>query len=160
MIEQSPRCADDDVNAASQGVSLRAGRGATGDGEDAQLGVRSTEPSNLLGDLRAQLASGTDDERLDDAAVDIETLEERQGERGGLAAAGLRLADEIAASEPDRDRRRLDRRRLGEAKLRGDLHQSWRQRKRIEAWHTASIAALGLTSASRGFAAELDAAPP
>ena len=38
-----------------------------------------------------------------------EALEQRQGERGGLAGAGRRLGEQVAAGEERRDRRGLDR---------------------------------------------------
>ena len=39
----------------------------------------------------------------------VEVLEQRQAERGGLAGAGLGLADHVLAAEHDRDRLLLDR---------------------------------------------------
>ena len=41
-----------------------------------------------------------------------EPLEDRQGERGGLAGAGRRLGEQVAAREQRRDRRGLDGRGL------------------------------------------------
>jgi hypothetical protein len=42
-----------------------------------------------------------------------QALDRRQHERGGLAGARLRDAEQVAAFEQDRDRLCLDRRRLG-----------------------------------------------
>ena len=65
-----------------------------------------------LGDLDAQLAGRREHERLDLGTVGIDVLDHRQPERGGLAGAGLRLADHVAALEQRRDRLLLDRARL------------------------------------------------
>jgi hypothetical protein len=56
----------------------------------------------------------------------VQPLQQRQGESGGLAGAGLRGADQVAAGEYDGDGLRLDRGGLGVALL-GD-----RARKRVE----------------------------
>jgi hypothetical protein len=77
-----------------------------------------------LGDLRGELARRGEDERLRLPAArqllsgreprDLlrqQVLEDRKGERGGLAGARLRDAEEISPREKRRDRPRLDRRR-------------------------------------------------
>ena len=50
-----------------------------------------------LGDLDRQLAGWRQDQRLRFGGLDIDLLEQRQREGGGLAGAGLRLADEVMA---------------------------------------------------------------
>ncbi len=66
-----------------------------------------------LGDLQRQLAGGGEDERaraalLGGALGARQTIEDRQRERGGLAGAGLRAAEDVAAGQQVRDRLRLD----------------------------------------------------
>ena len=74
-------------------------------------------------------------------ALQIELLQDRQRERGGLAGAGLRLADEIASRQQRGNRARLNRRRRLVAELRerieersgkaegseGGVRQAWRE---------------------------------
>jgi hypothetical protein len=64
-----------------------------------------------LGDLDAQLTGRREHERLDVGVVGIDALDHRQPERRGLAGAGLRLADHIAALEQHGDCLLLDRAR-------------------------------------------------
>ena len=66
---------------------------------------------NLLGGLDRQLAGRDQHERLGSALAWIERRQQRQGERGGLAGAGLRLPDQVFAGEKRRDRARLNGRR-------------------------------------------------
>jgi hypothetical protein len=75
--------------------------------------------------LRGELARGHEDEtahgvarrRLAGAGVPREQLQHRQGEAGGLAGAGLRGGEKIAAGENDGDGLRLDGGGLGVALL-------------------------------------------
>jgi hypothetical protein len=64
-----------------------------------------------LRDLDAQLARRREHERLDILVGRVDELDHRQPERGGLAGAGLRLADHVAALEQLGDRLLLDRAR-------------------------------------------------
>ena len=70
-----------------------------------------------LGDLDAELARRGEHDRLHLLALGVEVLEQRQAEGGGLAGAGLRLADHVVAGEQLRDRLLLDRGRLLVAEL-------------------------------------------
>src|SRR5699024_6259202 len=63
-----------------------------------------------LGDLDRELARRRQHERLRFRLRAVEPREDRQRERGGLAGAGLRLTEQVAAFEQRRDRRGLDRR--------------------------------------------------
>ena len=67
------------------------------------------DAAELLVDLDAQLAGGTEDEGLDRPAVGIGALDDGNAEGGGLAAAGVCLADQVATGEGEGDRSRLDR---------------------------------------------------
>ena len=60
---------------------------------------------------------GSENERLGLLGLRIEELEHRQAEGGGLAGAGLRLADDVVPGEQLGDRLLLDRRRVGVAEL-------------------------------------------
>ncbi|MCY1187101.1 hypothetical protein D9M73_280400 [compost metagenome] len=63
-------------------------------------------------DLQCQLAGRHQNQYLRLAARRVDARQQRQGEGGGLAGAGLRLADHVVAFEDHRDRLGLDRRRL------------------------------------------------
>jgi len=72
-----------------------------------------------FGDLRRELTRGREDERLRLAAergaraareAREQVVEDRQRERGGLAGAGLRDAEDIAVRKRGRDRLCLNRR--------------------------------------------------
>ncbi len=58
--------------------------------------------------------------------------EQRERERGRLAAAGFRLRDQVVAGERDRQARGLDRRHVGVAELREIRERRGRQRQRAE----------------------------
>jgi hypothetical protein len=66
----------------------------------------------LGSDLRAELARRHDyqRERRSARCRAVDPLEDREGEGAGLAGAGLRLREEIAAGAKVRDRKVLDRR--------------------------------------------------
>ena len=66
-----------------------------------------------LRDLDAELARGSENERLRLLGLRIEELQHRQAEGGGLAGAGLRLTDDVVSGEQLGDRLLLDRRRVG-----------------------------------------------
>jgi hypothetical protein len=73
--------------------------------------------AHRLGHLDAELPGRGEHEGLGLGVVGVEILEHRQPEGGGLAAAGLRLADHVVAGEQLGDRLRLDRGRLLVAEL-------------------------------------------
>jgi hypothetical protein len=89
--------------------------------------VRLAEPLELARDLERELARGREDQRAR-AGPAGEALDDREEERGGLAGAGRGDADDVLARERRRDRLRLDRRGVLEARalervegLRGEL---------------------------------------
>jgi len=69
------------------------------------------------GDLLAELACGYDDQRERRAGAPDDALEDRQRESAGLAGAGLRLGEEVAARTEWRYRELLDGREGGPAEL-------------------------------------------
>ena len=107
---------DDDVGAGAQLRLLGADRGAAEDGDDLDVEVLGVGAQRLR-HLDAELAGRRQDDRLHLVVVGVEVLQQRQAEGGGLAGAGLRLADHVVAAEQLRDRLLLDRRRLLEAEL-------------------------------------------
>ena len=61
-----------------------------------------------LGDLDAEFARRRQHERLDVRVGGVHELDHGEAEGGGLAGAGLRLADHVVALEKMRDRLFLD----------------------------------------------------
>ena len=93
------------------GLELRllgADRGAAEDGDRVDPLVLAVGAQRLR-DLDAQLARRRQDQRLRVGVVGVDEVDHRQAERGGLAGAGLRLADHVPAGEQLGDRLLLDR---------------------------------------------------
>jgi hypothetical protein len=63
-----------------------------------------------LGDLDREFARRRQHQRLRFRLRQIQPRQDRQRERSGLAGAGLRLSEHVAAGEQGRDGRGLDRR--------------------------------------------------
>ncbi|MCZ7547971.1 MAG: hypothetical protein M5U11_02305 [Anaerolineales bacterium] len=99
----------------AQGVDLRAVGLAAVDGEDAHAHAFAVF-GDRVGDLQGEFARGREDERLR-IFLRGEVVEDGEGEGGGLAGAGLRLADDVGAGEHEGDHARLDGRRFGVAKF-------------------------------------------
>ena len=114
--------------------------------------------------LDAELSGRRQDERLGVAGAWIEVLEHRQPEGGGLAGAGLRLADHVVTGEQLRDRLLLDRRRLGVAELVKGLEDRVREPELAKGGHWRCHHDSDRGAACRGFAARRcprgRAAPP
>src|SRR6266567_3808737 len=87
--------------------------------------------AHALFDLRGELAGGREDQgphrmpRRGGAGVGVsrEALQQRQREARGLAGSGLGAAHDVASLQNQRNRLRLDRRRLGIALLRNCFQQ-------------------------------------
>ena len=62
-----------------------------------------------LRDLDRELARGGQHQHLRIAHAEVEAVQQRQRERGGLAGAGLRFAEEVGAGQQHRDAGGLDR---------------------------------------------------
>ena len=75
------------------------------------------ERTELARHLDAQLPRRNDHERLRLTHGGLDELQDRDRERRGLAGAGLRLGQHVAAFEHQWDGLRLDRRRGHEAKV-------------------------------------------
>ena len=110
VVHDAAGRADDDVHAAAERRQLHAVALAAVDGEDVHAADVRRVLLERLADLQRELARRGEHERLRGLLRDVEPVEDRQRERGGLAGAGLREAHDVAAREQRRDRRGLDRR--------------------------------------------------
>ena len=99
VIDDAARRADDDVHAAPQAVQLRRVALAAVDRQHVKAGQVRRVALERLGDLDRQLARRHQHQRLRRALLHIDARQDRQRERGGLAGAGLRLADDVRACE-------------------------------------------------------------
>lgn len=119
-VQQSPRGADDDVDALLQGLHLGLVRTAAVDGENAHV-ADLARGQQVVGHLGAQLTRRDDDEGLRgvgellglgparlDVRGDGDALQERKAEAQRLAGAGLGLADDVGAGKGYRERHLLD----------------------------------------------------
>ncbi len=116
VVHDAAGRADDDVDALAQGAELALDRLAAVDGHDAGRLVLAHLIGGL-GDLDGQFARGGEDEGLGLTGLGLQTLDDRQGVGGGLAGAGLGLADDVGAAQQQRDGLLLDGGRLLEAEL-------------------------------------------
>ncbi len=119
VVHQAARGGHDHVDAGRQGLHLRAVLHAAEDGGDGQAHVLAVV-TEAFGDLRRQFAGRRQDQAAEAAArgrllVLGQAMQDRQGEGGGLAGAGLGDAQQVAAAHDQRDGLRLDRGRGGVA---------------------------------------------
>ena len=104
--------ADDDVHAAAQArTAARRTPGRRRPAARARRAVWAAYFSNASQTCSASSRVGRQHQRLRALLLEVEPVEDRQRERRGLAGAGLREADHVAALEQGRDGRGLDRRR-------------------------------------------------
>jgi hypothetical protein len=111
---------------------------------DAQAHVAAVG-AKAFGDLAGQLAGwrehqGAAASALQRPAIGGESLQDRQGERGGLAGAGLGDAQYVTSGEHVRDGLGLDRGRRGVAFAGQRLQQGRAQPKVLESCHQMSFA--------------------
>jgi hypothetical protein len=115
MIQQAARRSDHHVDALPERGLLRAHADAAEDGRDGDAGALR-ERTEVLLDLGRQLTGGDEHERARPAARLLQqVLEDGQREGRGLAAAGRRAREHVAAGQAGGNRLGLHRRRLGEA---------------------------------------------
>ena len=135
VVEHAPRRADDDVRAVLQALGLVAQRHAAAQRERLHVVFAARESADLGGDLVGELACRAQHQRLHrerlGLAVEFQLGQQRERERGGLAAAGLRLHDQVVAGERERQARRLHRRHreVAERDEVGELRRRQRQRR-------------------------------
>jgi hypothetical protein len=114
-IHQAADGGDDDVHAGAQVAALFAVADAAVDDGGAQVGEAAAIAEGGL-HLGGEFAGGfEDDHARADGLVGAELRENGKGERGGLARAGLRRADQVASGEDNRDGAQLDGRGIGVA---------------------------------------------
>ncbi len=119
QVHETPGRGDENVDAAGEGADLLAHRHAADGERGAPLEVPAIGPE-AVEDLRRELARRAEHEhaaalRRRASLGRRKAVEDRQREGRGLAGPGLGDADEVAPGEDDRNRRRLDRRRVGVA---------------------------------------------
>ena len=117
MIEQPAGRGDDDVDAAAEGMFLRAHPDAAEDGRGRQRGVHG-ESGQVLGNLRGELPSRRQHQRPRRPARPAHQLmQDRQQERRRFSAAGHGAREQIASFERGWNGFILDGCRTGEAEI-------------------------------------------
>ncbi len=127
VIDRAPRRRDDDVHTAPKLTQLHADRLAAVDRQHAGADALAVS-MDRLGHLHRELARGHEDEsrhlaigagrvkadigRAACCAGERQAMQRRERERGGLAGAGRRFGEQVAAFHQRRDRLALDRRRF------------------------------------------------
>ena len=87
------------MHAAAQRCKLRTVTLAAIDGQDAEAGHVRGVALERLGDLDRQLAGGREYEHLRLCLTEVQVRQGGQREGGGLAGAGLGLADQVAPGQ-------------------------------------------------------------
>ena len=126
VVEQSSWRGDENLDAAAHNRQLLLDVHAAVDDGRAQVRVLAVRAEGFL-DLHREFAGWREDQRAHRVPrrrmVRVrhrrQFLQDRQGEAGGLAGAGLGAAHDILAGENDGDRLHLDRRRC---RIAGFLH--------------------------------------
>ncbi len=112
MIQQPSGRGDHDVRAGFQFIVLLAVTHAAEDDGGFQIG-ETGEIVKRGFHLRSEFARRFEDEDARaDGIVRAELGKNRQAERGGLAGAGLRAADDVLAGQNQRNGTQLDGRRI------------------------------------------------
>ncbi len=113
VVDEASGRGDDPLGRRAEAVHLLAHRRAAEDRRDARGAAR--ERAHGVGDLLRELARGGEDEGRG-VGVRGEALQRGEHERGGLAGAGLRAAEEVTPREGHGDGGDLDGRRGDEAR--------------------------------------------
>ena len=117
VIEQTAGRRDDHAGPVAQGARLGLHADAAVDGRARHAGVAG-EFDQVLIDLDRELAGRRDHESARAASRRADqALEDREDERGGLAASGHRARQDVASLHGGRNRVLLDRRGLGEPEV-------------------------------------------
>ena len=114
MIERTARRRDDHVDTTLERADLRLHRRPAVD-RHRDRAERLAVAVDRLGDLHREFARRHEHEcggAFARRCVEVEAVQQREREGGGLAGAGRGLGQHIAAGEQRRDRGHLDRRRL------------------------------------------------
>ncbi len=122
VIEHAARRPADDLAAGVQLLDLPAHRRAAVDRDHGDAAV-GADLAQLGGDLQRQLARRQQHDGLHEPVLGRDdVVGEGDAEGGRLARAGARLHHQVAAGRHQRQRRRLNRHRLGEAHLLDGAH--------------------------------------
>ena len=108
VIEHASGGADHHVGAALQSLELRRVTLSAVDRQHVEAGHLRGVFLEGFGHLDGELARGREDQRLRCAQLDVDLREDGQRECGRLAGAGLRLAEQVGATQDHRDGLRLD----------------------------------------------------
>ncbi len=113
-VDDSSRGSDDDLRASAKfaDLSIKSFPAVNAGHLEAEI---ADEFFPFLVDLVHEFSGRPEDEDLGKLVVGAETLKDRQKKGGGLAGAGLGLADDVDSLESFRDKSGLDRRRLSVA---------------------------------------------
>lgn len=95
-IVDTTRSTDDDLRAVLEGLHVIADAGAANAGVALDVHEVTNGDDDLL-DLLSKLTGGSEDESLAGLDAGVDLLQNRDGEGGGLASAGLSLGDDIVA---------------------------------------------------------------
>ena len=126
VIDDAARRAHHHVHAAPQGIQLRLIALAAVDRQHVKaLEVRGVSLERF-GHLEREFAGRHQHQHLRFVLAQIDTRQRRQGEGGGFAGAGLRLAQHVLARQQHRNGRGLD----GRGRLVADVGQSAQHRLR------------------------------
>ncbi len=125
VVEQAPGGSDDDVRLLADAVHLRPHLDPADQADGPELVVLTEEVEEGFG-LEGDLAGRRDDEAADPAAMG-EPFGQGEDEGGGLARAGLGEADQVPASERERDDLSLDGRGMDEPDLAHDAQDRFRE---------------------------------
>jgi len=106
------------MRAVLEARRLRTHRCAAAERQHLHVFLGARETADFLRDLIGELTRRAEHHRLHVETARVEPREQRERERRGFAAAGLRLRDQVVTRERDRQARGLDRRHVGVTKLR------------------------------------------
>ncbi len=129
MIHDPARRADHDVNAAPQMTQLQGHALAAIDRQNVKTGQMTGVALEGFRDLNRQFPGRRQHQRLGLPVAPIQFFQNRQGESGGLAGAGLGLAQHVMAFQHRRNSRRLNWRRRFVAEFLKGVQQGRRQRE-------------------------------
>ena len=142
VIDDASRRSNDHVHAAPQGVELRLVALAAVDRQHVKPLQMRGILQERLGHLQGEFAGGHQHQHLRFMLGQIDARQRRQGEGGGLAGAGLRLAQHVGPGQQHGNRRGLD----GRGRLVAHVGQAHAARART-AQDRGSSSQPGLSSA-------------
>ena len=94
-VDESAGSGDNDLTALAELANLAFDAGAAVDGHHVQAVDVATVVLEIVGDLEAEFAGGTEDYDLCAAVVGVHVLEHGKSVSGGLSGAGLRQGDDV-----------------------------------------------------------------